>query len=50
MGLATGEVSYDLWGAALAGVKPSWNVKHGDGVWWGGPWTTYSGTYWEKKC
>lgn len=44
---ANGPVSYDLYGPSTAGVEPSWNVDGGNGVWWGGPWSTCPGPYWE---
>ena len=44
---AVGSVSYDLYGAAAAGVEPFWKVPGGVGVWWGGPWEFCPGSYWK---
>lgn len=45
---ATGSISYDLYGARLAGVEPAWDAPGGNGVWWGGPWDTCPGLYWKQ--
>lgn len=44
---AVSEVSYDLYGAAAAGVDPFWKVKGADGVSWRGPWDFCPGPYWS---
>ena len=44
---AQGSISYDLYGARSAGVTPFWEVPGGDGVFWGGPWSTCPGRYWK---
>lgn len=44
---ASGDVSYDLYGATLAGTEPFWDVPGGEGVWWGGPWDMSPGRYWK---
>ncbi|QBJ00918.1 hypothetical protein Henu3_gp90 [Mycobacterium phage Henu3 PeY-2017] len=45
--LATGDRSYDLYGARAAGVEPAWHGPGPDGVHWGGPWDTCPGPYWD---
>ena len=43
---ATGEVSYDLYGARAAGVASGHERKGPDGVWWGGGSATAPKNYW----
>lgn len=43
---AEGDVSYDLYGAQVAGSTP-WPGKGPDGVYWHGPTGTCPGRYWE---
>src|SRR5690625_962607 len=45
----TGEVSYDLYGARLAGIDPAWPVEGGEGVWWGGPWDMCPGPFFGEE-
>ena len=40
------EISYDLYGAELAGAEVTYEPHRPNGVWWDGPWRTCPGVYW----